>query len=214
VQAFPSLHDVPFAATGLEQAPVVVSQVPATWHASLAVHVTALPPVQVPLWQVSASVHAFPSLHDVPFAATGFEQTPVVVLHVPATWHASLAVHVTAVPAVHVPLWHVSASVHALPSLQDVPFVATGFEQIPVVVLHVPATWHASLAVHVTPAQRFVPPVPTFNAIICMTHEPETDVEALPWWAPATVTLLSSVMSPSDVSDRMVKPVPRSVVGC
>jgi hypothetical protein len=39
----------------------------------------------------------------------------------------------------HVPFWHSSVVVHALPSLQVVPFVAVGFEQ-PVVGLHVPAT--------------------------------------------------------------------------
>jgi len=44
-------------------------------------------PVQEPDWQVSASVHALPSLHGVPFDFAGFEQTPVDVLHVPASWH-------------------------------------------------------------------------------------------------------------------------------
>ena len=38
-------------ATGLEHTPVVVSQVPAEWHLSLAVHVTGFDPVQVPPWQ-------------------------------------------------------------------------------------------------------------------------------------------------------------------
>ena len=32
VHALPSLHDVPFGALGFEHCPVVVSQVPATWH--------------------------------------------------------------------------------------------------------------------------------------------------------------------------------------
>jgi hypothetical protein len=87
---------------------VAVLHVPATWHWSLAVHVTAAPPVQTPLWQVSLVVHALPSLQLVPFAIAGLEQAPVVVLHVPATWHWSLAVHVTGLLPVHVPLWHVS----------------------------------------------------------------------------------------------------------
>ena len=34
------------------------------------------------------------------------------------------------------PAWHVSLCVHALPSLQAVPFAADGFEQVPVAVLH------------------------------------------------------------------------------
>jgi len=166
VQAFPSLHDVPFAATGFEHAPVAVLHVPATWHASLAAHVTGLPPVHVPLWHVSLCVHALPSLHDVPFAATGLLHAPVAVLHVPATWHASLAAHVTGLPPVHVPAWHVSLCVHAFPSLHDVPFAATGFEHAPVAVLHVPATWHASLAAHVTG----LPPVhvPLWHVSLCV----------------------------------------------
>jgi len=40
--------------------------------------------------------------------------------------------------------------VHALPSLQVVPFEAVGFEHVPVVGLHVPTTWHWSLAVQLT----------------------------------------------------------------
>ena len=86
---------VPFAATGLEHAPVLGLQAPAVWHWSLAVQVTGLLPVQVPFWQESVWVHALPSLQLVPLAATGFEQAPVVELQVPATWHWSLFVHVT-----------------------------------------------------------------------------------------------------------------------
>jgi hypothetical protein len=52
-----------------------------------------------------------------------------------------LSSQLIAVPA-HVPPVHWSPDVHALPSLQPVPFVAAGFEQTPVDVLHVPATWH------------------------------------------------------------------------
>jgi hypothetical protein len=72
-QALTSLHDVPSVAGGFEHWPVDVSHVPATWHWSEAVHVTGLAPVQMPLWQLSVWVQAFPSLHDVPFAAAGFE---------------------------------------------------------------------------------------------------------------------------------------------
>ena len=48
-------------------------------------------------------MHELPSLQVVPFAAVGFEQTPVVGSQVPAAWHWSLAVHTTALPA-HTPL--------------------------------------------------------------------------------------------------------------
>jgi hypothetical protein len=105
------------------------------------VHVTGFDPVHTPVWHASVWVHALPSLQVVPFAALGFEQVPVLVLHVPARWHWSLAVQVTAVPP-HTPAVHASLVVHALPSLQVVPFDAVGFEQVPVLVLHVPATWH------------------------------------------------------------------------
>ena len=87
VQALPSLQDVPFGALGFEQIPVAGSHVPATWQGPLAVHVTGLEPVHVPDRHVSVCVQALPSLHAVPSAAFGSEQTPVAGLHVPATWH-------------------------------------------------------------------------------------------------------------------------------
>jgi hypothetical protein len=49
-------------------------------------------------------VQALPSLQLVPFGAVVLEHTPVLVLHVPARWQASLAVHVTGLLPVHVPL--------------------------------------------------------------------------------------------------------------
>jgi hypothetical protein len=104
------------------------------------VHVTGLEPVQVPFWQASVWVHALPSLQVVPLDAVGFEQAPVLGLHVPAVWHWSLAVHVTGFEPAHAPLWHVSVCVHALPSLQVVPLLALGLVQVPVLALHVPAT--------------------------------------------------------------------------
>jgi hypothetical protein len=87
VQALPSLHEVPFAAAGLEHWPVAGLQLPATWHWSDALQVTGLLPVQAPAWHVSVCVHALPSLHVVPFAAAGLEHWPLVGLQVPARWH-------------------------------------------------------------------------------------------------------------------------------
>ena len=103
---------------------------------------TGLEPVQVPDEHVSVCVHALPSLHAVPSTAAGLLHAPELGLHVPAEWHWSLAVHVTALPLAQAPLSHVSPCVHALPSLHAVPFVATGFEHAPVLVLHVPTVWH------------------------------------------------------------------------
>jgi hypothetical protein len=95
-------------------------------------------------------VQAFPSLQSVPLGAAGLEHAPVAVLQTPAAWHWSAATQTTGLPPVHTPAWHVSTSVQAFPSLQAVPFVAFGFEQVPIAGLHVPATWHWSDAVHVT----------------------------------------------------------------
>jgi hypothetical protein len=109
-----------------------------------------LAPVHVPLWHVSVWVHALPSLHVVPLPAVGFEHAPVVGLHVPAAWHWSLAVQVTGLEPAHTPDWHESACVHALPSLQEVPFGRAGLEQAPLDGSHVPATWHWSAAKQMT----------------------------------------------------------------
>ena len=97
------MHAVPFAAFGFEHVPVPVLHTPATWHWSRALHVTGLAPEHAPDWQVSVCVQPLPSLHAVPFAAFGFEHVPVPVLHTPATWHESLAVHTTGFAPVHVP---------------------------------------------------------------------------------------------------------------
>ena len=74
--------------------------------------------------------------------AFGFEQVPVAVLQVPATWHWSEAAQTTGLAPVQVPAWQVSTVVQALPSVHAVPFETAGFEQVPVAVLHVPAEWH------------------------------------------------------------------------
>jgi hypothetical protein len=62
------------------------------------------PPVQVPPWQVSAEVQLLPSLQGVPSGAPGLEHIPVAGLHMPATWHWSLAVQTTGLPPVQVPV--------------------------------------------------------------------------------------------------------------
>jgi hypothetical protein len=118
VQAFPSLHAVPSAAAGTEQAPVTGSQVPATWHWSAAAQVTGVAPAHVPARQTSIWVHALPSLQAVPSGAAGVEQAPVVGLHVPETWHWSAAEQVTGFEPVQTPAWQVSVWVQALPSSQ------------------------------------------------------------------------------------------------
>lgn len=81
------MHAVPSDAVGLEHWPVLGLHVPATWQASCAVHVTEFEPTQVPLWQESLCVHAFPSLQAVPFETAGFEHVPVLGLQEPTVWH-------------------------------------------------------------------------------------------------------------------------------
>src|SRR5438094_592147 len=111
---------------------------------------TGFDPVQVPDWQVSVCVHALPSLQAVPLAAFGFEQTPVEVLQVPATWHWWSAVQTTGFEPMQVPDWQVSVCVHVLPSLLVVQLAASGFEPPPVHVVLALATWHWSSAVQTT----------------------------------------------------------------
>jgi len=139
-------HTVVFGAAGFEHWPEVGSHVPATWHWSLAVQTTGAPP-QAPPVHWSAVVQALPSLQVVPSGAEGLLHCPVEGVQVPATWHGSLARHVTAetpvsthtaepvvqdtvpvsqrlpggvhaVPAVHAAQW---PALHTWPLPQDVP---------------------------------------------------------------------------------------------
>src|SRR5262249_4375237 len=84
VQALPSLQLVPSAFAGLEQTPVVASQVPTSWHWSVVVQVTGFVPTQAPAWQESLWVQAFPSLQLVPSAFAGFAHVPVCAPPLPA----------------------------------------------------------------------------------------------------------------------------------
>src|SRR5438093_182247 len=93
VQVFPSLQALPSGLVGFEHVPVVGLQVPASWHWSGAGQTIAFVPVHVPFWQVSACVHALPSLHALPSGLAGFEHVPVAGLQVPASWHWSWAMH-------------------------------------------------------------------------------------------------------------------------
>ncbi|HUL98307.1 MAG TPA: hypothetical protein VLU24_02500 [Mycobacterium sp.] len=87
-----------------------------------------------------------PSL-QVPPAAGGVEQAPVSGSQLPAMWQLSIAPHCTGFEPTQVPDWQPSAWVQTLPSLQDVPFGAAGFEQAPVDGEQAPARWHWSDAV-------------------------------------------------------------------
>jgi len=130
-------HAVPGFAGGPDsQRPLVVLQFsgPLQTFPSL-VQVVVVPTWHDPFWQLSPTVHALPSVHDDPFARSGFEQTPVAGLQVPATWHWSSAVHVTpvqrsVVPA-HMPPVHTSFVVFGLPSSHAKPFASVLVWQLP-----------------------------------------------------------------------------------
>src|SRR5438132_1257086 len=121
VQELPSLQAVPLAFGGFEHAPVLVLQIPASWHWSDAVQRIGLEPVQLPLWQVSVWVQGLASLHGTPSSFAGSEQLPVAGSQVPASWHWSEGRQTTGSLPMHAPLSQVSVCVQRSPSSQAVP---------------------------------------------------------------------------------------------
>ena len=87
--------------------------------------------------------------------SVGAEHCPVDVLHVPAVWHESGALHVTWLPAVHVPDWQVSFKSHELPSEQDVPLETLEYAVV------LTLGWHVSqvFVPLVAPAAMHTPPM-------------------------------------------------------
>ena len=142
VHASPSLHGVVSAFVGFEQTPVDVLQVPAVWHWSSAVHVTATPLTHTPAWQVSFCVQALLSLQVVPSPLFWKAHTPVDVLHTPAMWHWSGAAQVTGLAPVQTPDKQLSVCVHLFPSSQLAPSAFWEIGQAPVDLLHAPTVWH------------------------------------------------------------------------
>jgi hypothetical protein len=67
--------------------------------------------------------------------ATGVTTQPVTALH-ESVVHGFESLQLSAVPAVQVPVWHVSAPLQALPSEQEVPFDTFACAQ-PLTALHV-----------------------------------------------------------------------------
>jgi hypothetical protein len=146
-----SAHDVPFASTVFWQLPALHTSAvhgllslqlafvvhdrqlgigvfvqPLTGLQESAVHalpssqLSAVPAVHVPLWQVSAPLHTVPSAHEVPLARLACRQ-PVTGSQLSVV-HALLSLQLSAVPAVHAPLWQLSAPLHTVASAQEVPF--------------------------------------------------------------------------------------------
>jgi hypothetical protein len=124
VHASPSLQPEPLLLLGLEQTPVFGSQLPTSWHWSLAVHVTALVPTHLPAEQLSTLVQALPSSQPVPSMRGDALHAPVLLSHTPTLQASSSPEQLTAVPAtqLNVARLHVSTPLQALPSLQSASF--------------------------------------------------------------------------------------------
>jgi hypothetical protein len=135
-----------------------MSHVPAPpWHVFGGGQTTAAPAWQLPFWHVSPVVHAFRSLHVVPFGFGNDTHCPVLGSQLGGSKHgasAPLGWHKTLLDPMQTPPEHVSTVVHALPSLQAAPSGFAGFEHCPVAGSQVPAVWHVSVAM-----QMVSPPV-------------------------------------------------------
>ena len=93
---------------------------------------------QVPAPSQLSLVHGLlSSVHALPTPTLKTLQPPLPS-HTDRNWH-SVATQEYAVPP-HVPAAHTSFAVHALPSLQEAPSTAAGFEHLPLFGSHVPAT--------------------------------------------------------------------------
>jgi hypothetical protein len=134
-----SLQLVPFVTGVVPHAPVVVLQV-GVWQVAPG-HVFIVPGTHAPPWQASPIVHALLSVQLVPFVMGVVPHAPEVVSQV-AVWHAGAAGHVFIVPGTHAPLWQVSPTVHALLSVQLVPFPMGVVPHVPDVVSQV-GFWQA-----------------------------------------------------------------------
>jgi hypothetical protein len=133
------------------EGPVVEPPVPAPELLLVELLVVPEPPVLVVVLvvvepPVPDGVHV-PLVHvppgqGVPSGLLGLEQ-PLVGLHVPASWQASMAVQLIGAPPPQVPCWHVWSVTHMLPVEHAVPSAATGVEHMPLVGSQTPAVWQA-----------------------------------------------------------------------
>jgi hypothetical protein len=103
VQALPSLQTLPSVLLGFEQTPVFESQLPTSWHWSLAAHVTGLLPTHLPAAHASVRVQASLSSQVVPSVTGTALHAPVVALQVPVLQASLSDEQSTGVPAVHLP---------------------------------------------------------------------------------------------------------------
>ena len=166
VHALPSLHVVPFAAVGFEQAPSSGCTCPPTWHWSLAVHVTGSSPCTCPSGTRRSACRRSRRCTSSRSGLAGFEQAPLVGLHVPATWHWSLRRARHRVDPCSVPPGRCPSACTRCRRCTSSRSARSGSSRRRSTGSHVPATWHWSCAVHVT---GFVPVhVPDWHASVCV----------------------------------------------
>jgi hypothetical protein len=79
----------------------------------------AVPPAQVPLWQVSSPLQTLPSVHEEPFGS-GVLAHPVTGLQLSVV-QTLPSLQLSGVPAVQTPPWQVSAPLHTVASAHAVP---------------------------------------------------------------------------------------------
>jgi hypothetical protein len=123
LQTVASRHGVPLA-TGVFEQPKTGLQASVV-QTLLSLQLSGVPAVQVPPWQVSAPLQTLLSRHAVPLSTAVLAQ-PDSGLQVSVV-QTLLSLQLSAVPAAHAPLWHVSAPLQTLPSLHAVPFVTATF---------------------------------------------------------------------------------------
>ena len=88
-------------------------------HGLPSLQTRGVPAMQVPLWQVSAPLHTVPSAHGEP-SDRGAVRHPATASQVSVV-HGLPSLQASGVPAVHTPLWQVSAPLHRVPSAHDEP---------------------------------------------------------------------------------------------
>jgi hypothetical protein len=127
LQTFPSEHEVPFR-TAVAVHPVDGLQLSVV-QTFPSLQTSGVPPAHAPAWQDSAPLQTLPSEHAVPFA-TGVVVQPEVGLQ-PSVVHGFESLQTTGVPAVHAPLWQVSAPLQRFPSEHAAPFGRTALVHAP-----------------------------------------------------------------------------------
>jgi hypothetical protein len=128
LQTFPSEHEVPFSTADVVH-PVAGLQ-PSVVHTLPSLQTSGVPPAHAPPWQDSGPLQTLPSEHAVPLA-TGVVVQPDVGLQ-ESVVHGFESLQTSGVPAVHAPLWQVSAPLQRFESAHDAPFGRTAFVHTPV----------------------------------------------------------------------------------